>query len=809
MEGLVPHIGLLLSKRHWLTDSRRLVNPADTVFFALKGSKTDGHRFVAGLYSLGVRLFVVHQTFQAAQFPEAHFISVPDTLSALQHVAATKREQLQCPLLAITGSNGKTIVKEWLHQLLQPDLPVGKSPKSYNSQVGVPLSIAELAPYHRMAILEAGISRPSEMLKLQAILKPTWGLFTNLGPAHDEGFSSRRQKLQEKLQLFKGVERLFFCADHTMIAKAIRHMGVSTFTWSANMEQADVQLKFHALGNGQTQIRVQHGKKVMEMVLPFSDSASLENAAHCLSFLLWQGTDPLVLQKRFGQLSNIPLRLETKKGRNGCPLVIDAYNNDLAGLGVALDFMEQQAAGMPKTVILSELLESGLEQGQLYRKVADLLMRKGVGKVLAVGGGIAALKEHTQNIRVSWYPTTEGLLKELQGQKLIGKELVLLKGARKYAFEKVAAVLQEKVHGTRLEVNLDALAQNFAYFKSLLRPTTKVMVMVKAFAYGSGSMEVARLLQYQHADYLAVAYPDEGIYLREQGIRLPIMVMNPAPETFPQLVRYGLQPEIYSLSHLHAWTDFTSQQRGAMPHVHLALDTGMKRLGFEPAQLAALFQLLGKAANVRVDSIFSHLVSADDPAESSFTRSQIATFTSMCERICRFLGYRPLRHILNTAGIMHFAEAQMDMVRLGIGLYGITSAAPHRQFLRNVATLKTTVSQVKKLVQGDTIGYGRAGKAERPTQIATLAIGYADGFDRGFSLGVGKVLINGSLAPVIGRVCMDMTMVDVTGLQVAEGDEAVIFGEYPTARQLADWIDTIPYEIISRLSERVKRVFYD
>ena len=796
-----------------LTDSRKMGRPVGSLFFAIKGAFNNGHAYVPTLYAQGVRQFIVEDIHDipglksAASlpiaFPEANFLLVPDSLTALQQIAAFHRQQFSVPVLGITGSNGKTTIKEWLAQLLSPDERIAKSPRSYNSQIGVPLSVWQLNDTHTWGIFEAGISQPYEMEKLRAVIQPTLGLFTNIGPAHNEGFTSLKQKIQEKLQLFQDVACLFYCLDHTEIHTAVQVAGLPVFTWSRH-QAADVQVLESQTQGNKTTILFRFEEKDSTLVLPFADDAFVENVLHCVAVLLWRKLSIAEIQQRLHKLQPVAMRLEMKEAINGCYLIDDTYNNDLAGLSIALDLLLNQKRQGPKTLILSDLLQSGLSDEILYSQVADIIKAKPLDKLIGIGQKISyhCLKFELESY---FYPSTADFLAHFDQNKF-QHETILVKGARVFEFEKIVAAFQQKVHGTVLEVNLDALVHNLNYYRAKLQPETKVMVMVKAFAYGSGSYEIANLLQFHRVDYLAVAYTDEGVQLRESGITLPIMVMNPSPDSFTKIQQYHLQPEIYSPEILAACLAVTN--KATVLPIHIKLDTGMHRLGFTEEDLPALIQTLKANPQVQVVSTFSHLAGADETLHNDFSQLQITRFREMAAQLEQGLGYRVLKHILNSAGIVRFPEHQLDMVRLGIGLYGIEATGQEQDNLQTVGSLKTTVSQVKQIAPGDTVGYGRKGKAEAGKQIATIAIGYADGYDRRFSNGTGQVLINGQLAPIIGNVCMDMCMIDVTGLEVKAGDAVEIFGENLNLTEMASKIGTIPYELLTNVSPRVKRVFF-
>ncbi len=824
--------------RHLLLDSRRAGPPAGTLFVALRGPSHDGHRYLPQAYAGGVRLFLVEENAELpgglGAYPGAGIVAVNNTLGALQAVAAAHRAAFSGPVWAITGSNGKTIVKEWMAQLLGPDEVVCRSPRSYNSQVGVPLSVWELNPErHTLGLFEAGISEVGEMARLAVIIQPTEGIFTNLGTAHDAGFASENEKLREKLRLFQGprFRRLYYCADHEPVRAAVEELGLPSFGWTGHAAPgAAVRFALAPAGEGHTAVEARTGTEgpSTTFVLPFGDEPSVENALHCLAVLLARGVEPAEAQRRLTRLHPVAMRLEMKQGRHGSYLLDDTYNNDLAGLALALAALARQARPGRRTLILSDVLESGLGPPELYVRVAALLPAHGVTRIVAIGQDIKQLAisseqlnnaeqaGEAQNLLIEFYPSTEAFLSALDPADF-AHETILVKGARRFGFERIVAVLQAQQHGTVLEVNLDALAYNLQYFRQQLQPGTKLMVMVKAFAYGAGSYEVAGLLEFQRADYLAVAYADEGVALREAGIGLPIMVMNPAPDALDSLRRHRLEPEIFSFEMLAEYlAAFETPDDGPLfdpqpplPAVHLKLDTGMRRLGFEEADVPALAALLREhRGRLPVASLMTHLAAADDPAHDEFTREQLAAFRRMAAVLEAALGHPVLKHALNSAGIVRFPGAHFDMVRLGIGLYGVDAAGRAAGALHPVSTLRTTVSQIKSLPAGSTVGYGRRGAAAHPRRIATLAIGYADGYDRRFGNGVGAVLIRGRPAPLVGAVCMDMCMVDVTEIPGARaGDVAVVFGEGLALPALADRIGTIAYELLTNVSERVKRVF--
>ncbi len=776
-----------------LTDSRKAIVAEGAIFFAISGRHHDGHQFVDELYSMGIRQFVVERPMTIG--PHANVLVVASSLRALQQVVARHRSGIDSPVIGITGSNGKTIIKEWLYQLLSPEYKIAKNPASYNSQLGVPLSVWQLQPHHSLGIFEAGISTVNEMKYLQQVLRPSVGVFTNIGPAHSEGFGSVAEKIQEKLRLFSETPVVIYCKDHKLIDEAISAAGIHGFSWGTSPD-ASVQITART-----DSFLVKTPREEFSLQLPFSDSASIENCFHCVLVLLHLGYSSDLIQSRIDTLRAVPMRLELKEGINHCQIVDDTYNNDLAGLQVSLDFLSHQTQRSKKRVILSDIHESGLTDRALTRKVSSLLSAAHIQHFIGIGPVLFSYQGDFPSGSL-FYQSTEEFLGSFNFNDL-HDEVILVKGARVFAFEKIVNHIQRKVHGTVMEIDLGALVHNLNYFRSRLNASTKVMAMVKAFAYGSGSNEIANVLQYHKIDYLGVAYADEGIELRKNNITLPVMVMNPTEESFEALLQYDLEPEVYNFKILQNLGDFL---RGRPCNIHLKIDTGMHRLGFNAEEIEGLIILLRERPNMKVASVFSHLAGADEKEHDRFSREQGQTFQQIANEISQRLGYKPIRHILNSSGILRFPELQFDMVRLGIGLYGIDPTAASAN-LRPVATLKTIISQIKHVNAGETIGYGRKGIASSNRTVATIAIGYADGFQRAFSQGKGKVLIHGRQAPVIGNVCMDMTMVDITGIPAREGDEVIVFGKDLPIQSLADSIQTIPYEILTRTSERVKRVF--
>ncbi|MBA4848815.1 bifunctional UDP-N-acetylmuramoyl-tripeptide:D-alanyl-D-alanine ligase/alanine racemase [Emticicia sp. BO119] len=802
-----------------LTDSRFVSQPQQSIFFAIKGERHDGHNFIEELYEKGVREFVVEKKAASPdlneRFAEAKFWLVENGIRALQNLAAEHRRKYTIPVIGITGSNGKTIVKEWLSTLLAKDYTIIKSPRSYNSQIGVGLSVWQMNESHTLGIFEAGISKSGEMENLEPIISPNIGIFTNIGSAHDEGFRSRKQKVTEKLRLFRRSKTLIYCKDYEEIDEEIKLLlravnpRIELIGWSKHQE-SPINVTFTKSAT-YTTLAINWNAEEYEFRIPFTDDASIENATHCVFaklLLTPKGQDLSITSEALMALKPIAMRLELKQGINDCYLIDDTYNNDYAGLNMALNFMSQHHTKDHKILIISDLLQSGLKEIDLYKSIADLVKGKEIDQLIGIGEDISRNARYF-DIDAIFFRSTENFLEEYPINQF-HDSLILVKGARKFAFEKIVERLIQKVHGTVFEINLDALTHNLNFYRGKIGSDTRIMVMVKAYAYGSGSAEVASLLEYHRVDYLGVAYPDEGVALRQNGIKLPVMVLNSQPETFSKLIEYDLEPEIYSFQLFKRFQDFIRSFPEVTFKIHIKLDTGMHRLGFEEQDIDKLIELLKHNPAIKIASIFSHLVGADESEHNDFSRSQIERFKRMSDKIIQALpsGEAPLRHICNSAGIIRFPEARFDMVRLGIGLYGVEATGTEQKSLQTVGTLKTIISQIKHLKKGETIGYSRKGILEKDSRIATIAIGYADGFDRGFSKGVGVVLVNGTKCPVIGNVCMDMTMIDVTEARCEEGDEVIIFGKDLPIHELASSISTIPYEILTGVSERVKRVFY-
>jgi alanine racemase len=790
-----------------LTDSRSFNQPEGVLFFAINGLHHDGHDYIEDLYQKGVRNFVISKNIDQQAYPEANIYHSEEVVRCLQRIAAHHRSSFNIPVIGITGSNGKTIVKEWLFQLLHEDYHLCRSPKSYNSQIGVPLSVWRLNGEHDLAVFEAGISQTAEMEHLQPIIRPTIGIFTHLGEAHSQGFDSQSQKLEEKLKLFSEVESLIYCKDHLEVEQAILAKQWPGVSWGTS-SGADFQILKKEVRSESTLLRCQWREEAeLELRIPFKDKASVENALHCCTLMKLLGLPDIIIQQRVLQLEPVAMRLETMTGINNCILINDSYNADITGLQAALAFMHQQYPRRKRTAILSGLLQSSEATSILYDIIARMLQEYEISRVIGVGAEIRQLQHLLPgSIAFQWFADTKAFLSQ-QDHEHFKSEVILIKGARNFGFEQIARRLSAKVHQTQLEVNINALIHNIRTFQRYLKKDTKMMLMVKAAAYGTGSLEVARALAYHQASYLAVAYADEGIELREGGIHLPIMVLNPEEAVFDSMLRYQLEPEIYSLRLLNAFGNFTLEA-GHPVGIHLKLDTGMHRLGFEATALEAVMDLLESFPQLHVKTAFTHLAASDDPELDNFTRKQIRQFEQMYSQLVQRLGYRPERHVLNSGGILRFPEYQMEMVRLGIGAYGVDETGIAQASLRAVLKLTARISQIKELPAGATVGYGRAGKIVSPSRIATVSIGYADGLSRRAGNGKFQFLIKGETAPVVGRVCMDMCMVDISHIPEAEeGDEVVVFGEEWPVSHLARALDTISYEVFASISPRVRRVY--
>ncbi len=793
---------------HLCTDSRKVVYPETSLFIAIRGLYHDGHMFIEQAYNKGIRYFLIAQNADVILYSDAVYIQVENTLKALHNLAAYHRRKFHYPVISITGSNGKTVVKEWLYQLLSPFFQIIKSPGSYNSQTGVPLSLWNMGNEHNLGIFEAGISQPGEMDALAWMIHPDIGIFTMIGDAHGENFSSSYQKIREKLKLFHSCHTLIYCRDHESIHEVVRDYaplrGIRFFTWSA-VQDADLRI-LSIIKKPEKTILHLLASEQFKVTIPFTDKASIENALHSIATMLVLGIPINAIKHAVAGLQPVAMRLEMKKGINGCRIINDAYNADLDSIRIALQYLFELGTHHKKTLIITDIHQSSKPEAQLYQELANLVNGYGFERILCIGPTLEKYKMLFQKVS-HHFLNTEDFIEVLPTLNFRDED-ILIKGARAFQLERLDAFLVEKIHSTVLEINLNALAHNLNYYRSLLQPGTRLMAMVKAASYGTGEHEVAQMLEFYKADYLAVAYTDEGIHLRQQGVALPVMVMSPETEHYDRMAQHKLEPEIYNLRSFTRFLLFARSTSLPVPPVHLKINTGMNRLGFDSEELPTLIRLLKENPQIRVASIFSHLAASESAMHDAFTEIQITRFNIACQMLAEALGYTPLRHILNTGGIERFPEAQYDMVRLGIGLYGVGATPEQSKHLMPVVRLKTIISQIRKVKAGETIGYGRSSLCTKDTLIATVPIGYADGYRRSLSNGVGYMVVNGVLAPVIGRVCMDMTMLDITGIEASEGDEVIVFGDnLLPIEKMAELMQTIPYEVLTGISQRVKRVF--
>lgn len=794
-----------------LTDSREIYNPKQTLFFALKTKYNDGHKFVDELYQLGVRCFVVQDFLpEWKNLRGANFLPVKSALQALQKLAMFHRSHFDIPVIAITGSNGKTVVKEWIYQLMSGEKVISRSPRSYNSQIGVPLSVWQLDESTQVGLFEAGISLPNEMSKLQKIINPTIGVFTNIGDAHQENFKSMKQKCLEKLELFAHCDVVICEEGNTLLDECMEESCLSQkrFAWS----------RYPKLGSPLLILNIEKKEassvitySILELPftveIPFVDDASIENVTNAIAVLLYLNIPLSVIQAKVKQLEPVAMRLDVRRGKNDNIIVNDTYNSDINSLKIALSFLAQQSTdeAKTKTLILSDILQSGYSDKALYQSVLELAESANIEKFIGVGKHLSEQKNVFSSIPNFFFETTQefidsGIWNDLRDQT------ILLKGSRKFEFERISELIEQKTHETVLDINLDAIVHNYKFYRSKLEPSTKIICMVKADAYGAGSAEVAKLLQYHKCDYFAIAVAEEGVILRKAGIKTPIMVLNPEVSGFGELFKSFLEPEVYNFRILDAFIK-EAQRRGVSDYpIHIKIDTGMHRLGFPQEDIPQLVERLNSQGALRVHSVFSHLAASESWAFDDFTHEQMSIFKQVAQDFQTGLGYSISRHILNSAGIERFPEEQMDMVRLGISLYGISASG--LQGLQNVCTLKSTILQIKHVKAGETVGYGRKGILDHNASIATIRIGYADGLSRQFGNGVGSVLVNGHLVPIIGNICMDLSMLDVTGIEVSEGDKVIVFGDELKVVDQAKKINTIPYELLTSVSSRVRRIYF-
>ena len=801
-----------------LTDSRSLCFPEETLFFALKSTRNDGHRYIEDLYRRGVRNFVVEAKGIAEYCPngnvttmaDANFLIVPSPLAALQRLAERHRDEFNIPIVGITGSNGKTMVKEWLYQLLLPSQKIVRSPRSYNSQIGVPLSVWLLNEQTEIGIFEAGISQPGEMMALRDIIQPTIGVLTSLGSAHQENFRSMEEKCLEKLELMHDTEAMVYCSDNDIVSRCIRRMQYKgeKIAWSQCDEQVALFVK--RIENKGQSARITYIWQGEENTysIPFIDEASIEDTITCAAVALRLGLTPGQLADRMPKLEPVAMRLEVKEGQRGCLLINDSYNSDINSLDIALDFMQRResAGSLTKTLILSDIFQTGTTPDKLYAQVSDLAVKRGINKFIGIGPELSAQADRIQIADKQFFADVNHFLSS-DAFAALHHELILLKGARPFGFDQITEQLEQKVHETILEVNLNAVVENLNYYRSFLKPETKMVCMIKADGYGAGAVEIARTLQDHRVDYLAVAVADEGVTLRKAGITANIMIMNPEMTAFKTMFDYDLEPEVYSFRLLDALIKAARKEGITGWPVHIKLDTGMHRLGFDPVDdMDELIDRLKHQNAVIPRSVFSHFVGSDSDDFDTFSAQQFALFEEGSSKLQSAFSHKILRHIDNSAGIEHFPERQLDMCRLGLGLYGIDSR--DNRILNTVSTLKTTILQMHHVPAGETVGYSRKGKLDRDSVIAAIPIGYADGLNRHLGHRHGYCLVDGQKAEYVGNICMDVAMIDVTDIPCQEGDQVEIFGEHLPVTVLSDAIDTIPYEVLTGVSNRVKRVYF-
>ncbi len=797
-----------------LTDSRSLCFPEETLFFALKSERNDGHRYIDDLYRRGVRNFVVETLPENwnAKYPDANFLKVVGTLEALQRLAERHRDEFDIPVVGITGSNGKTMVKEWLYQLLSPDMVVTRSPRSYNSQIGVPLSVWLLSEQTQVGVFEAGISKPREMQALRDIIQPTIGVLTNLGSAHQENFTSMAAKCKEKLTLFHDTKAVVYCMDDELVSRCMSEYAYKgrQLSWSFKSPKAAFYVKSVEKSDTDSTVSyVYDGKTEGEYILPFIDDASVSNSIACAIVALSLGITPEQLAERMPKLEPVAMRLEVKEGQRGCTLINDSYNSDINSLDIALDFMSRRPdhKGRKRTLILSDIYQSGMDDGKLYGEVANLCGKRGVEKFIGIGGNLMANEKAFKGIAEKSFFASVADFTQSGEFRSLHDEVILLKGARQFGFDQLTELLVRKVHETVLEVNLGAVVKNLNWYRSFMKPETKLVCMIKADAYGAGAVEIAKTLQDHRVDYLAVAVADEGVTLRNNGITSNIMIMNPEMSAFKTMFDYDLEPEVYSFRLLDALIGAAQKEGITGFPVHIKLDTGMHRLGFNPeTDMDRLIDRLRHQNAVIPRSVFSHFVGSDSDDFDSFSARQFELFDKGSRRLQDAFSHKILRHIDNSAGIEHFPERQLDMCRLGLGLYGINPR--NNEVINNVSTLKTTILQMRCVPKGDTVGYSRRGKIDRDSVIAAIPIGYADGLNRHLGNRHCYCLVNGKKAEYVGNICMDVAMIDVTGIDCKEGDTVEIFGDDLPVTVLSDVLDTIPYEVLTNISNRVKRVYF-
>jgi len=793
-----------------LTDSRSLCFPEETLFFALSSERNDGHNYINDLYRRGVRNFVVKSVPKGTAFPDANFLKVVNPLEALQRLAERHRDEFNIPVVGITGSNGKTMVKEWLYQLLAPEKAVTRSPRSYNSQIGVPLSVWLISEQTDVAVFEAGISQPGEMLALRDIIQPTIGVLTNIGSAHQENFESIEQKCREKLTLFHDAQTIVCPADDEMIMREMEaaHFKGEIISWSKSDKTRPVFINTIEKRDDGTLIEYTFKGRCGNIIIPFTDEASVNCAISASIVALVLGVEPEQLCERAKRLEPVAMRLEVKEGQHGCTLINDSYNSDINSLDIALDFMNRRPdhKGRKRTLILSDIEQSGIEPDILYKEVSALAIKRGVEKFIGIGPDLIEQSDSIEVEDKQFFTSTQQFLISPAFRSL-RDEVILVKGARRFGFDRITELLEQKVHETILEVNLNAVADNLNYYRSFLKPTTKMTCMIKADGYGTGAVEIAKTLQDRGVDYLAVAVADEGVVLRKNGITANIIVMNPEMTAFKTMFDYELEPEVYSFRLLDALVKAAEREGITSFPVHIKLDTGMHRLGFHPEDdIDKLIERLKQQNAIIPRSVFSHFVGSDDDTFDEFSANQFQRFDKASKKLQAAFKHRILRHICNSAGIEHFPERQLDMCRLGIGLYGINPR--DNSIIHNVATLKTTILQMRTVKAGETVGYSRRGTIDHDSTIADIPIGYADGLNRHLGNRNCYCLVNGHKAFYVGNICMDVAMIDVTGIDCHEGDTVEIFGDNLPVTVLSDALQTIPYEVLTTLSGRIKRIYY-
>lgn len=801
---------LVDSEISWLlTDSRNLSFPNETIFIAIRTDRNDGHNYICELYDQNVRNFIISENrteFNALE--NANFLILDNTLIALQKLVTAHRNMFNIPIIGITGSNGKTVVKEWLYQLLQKDFKIIRSPRSYNSQIGVPLSVWNLNSESELGIFEAGISKPNEMSNLAPIISPNIGVLTNIGDAHQENFSSLKQKCDEKLKLFKNSDIIIFCSDNKLINISVSQSGFKglKLDWGKN-ENAYVKIKSISKNSFKTLIQFEFEQNDYSFEVNFIDDASIENIIHCIVVLLYLKYSLQTISERIKQIETVAMRMQVKDGINNCIVINDSYNSDLNSLSIALNFLNQQALSksLKRTLILSDIHQTGQASNVLFKNVSELINSKRINRLIAIGTEISKHQDLFNVEEMNFYIDTDEFLNSTQLRNF-NSEVVLIKGSRSFQFERISSKLEFISHETILDVNLNSLIDNLNYFRSKLKPETKVICMVKAFAYGSGAVEVSRTLQHHRCDYLAVAVADEGAELRREGIRIPIMVMNPEVGGFGMIIDNNLEPEIYNFRILKAFSSEVEKLGLTDYPIHIKIDTGMHRLGFEPEEIESLIEFIKQNPHIKIRSVFSHLSAADDPKFDTFTKHQVEIFKSCSELITNSFTHKIFRHILNSSGTERFPEFQFEMVRLGIGHYGISSI-PNMK-LKTVCSLKTIIIQKKHIPAGESIGYSRKGISSKERIIGILPIGYADGYDRKLGNGVGEVFVNGSKTKIVGNICMDLCMIDITDIKANEGDVVELFGENISIQEIAHKLNTITYEVLTGISRRVKRIYF-